>query len=221
MSSEKIALSLMVDTAPLHAYGHARSPTTLTPVRRKGSTNGMLEEQNSKCWLEAKERFKNRITKVKHAPSRENIDDFLRNNVNVNKAISEAEKLKARADRRYEGALGKLLGVLSVLKDVGDSVLTCAPETVSIAWGIISFLIGVGVNDMDNCGQISEASTNIVTIILNCRLYENRHDSYGGKIEMADLAGRVMESIKELITVILEFFWHASRRFREDNKLSK
>ncbi|KAJ6258261.1 hypothetical protein Dda_7180 [Drechslerella dactyloides] len=194
----------------------------LTPVRGKGQTNGVTEhEQNSKCWLEAKVRFKDRIRKVKHPPSQENIDDFLRNNVNVNKAISEAEKLKEKADRRYEGSLGKLLGVLSVLKDVGDSVLTCAPETISIAWGIISFLVGIGVNDMDNCGQISEASTNIVTIILNCRLYENRHDAYEGKTEMADLAGRVMESIKELITVILEFFWHASRRFREDNKLKK
>ncbi|KAF3906505.1 hypothetical protein ABW20_dc0106970 [Dactylellina cionopaga] len=182
-------------------------------------------EENSQCWLEAKVRFGTRIRAIKHPPSQQNIDDFLSNNVNVNKAIVECEKLKAKADRRYEGPLGKLLGVLSVLKDVGDQVLTCAPESVSIAWGIISLLVGVGINDMDNCGQISEASTNIVTIILNCRLYENRHNYHADKEEFKtepnELAERVMEAIKELITAVLEFFWHANRKFREDNKLKR
>ncbi|EPS43898.1 hypothetical protein H072_2028 [Dactylellina haptotyla CBS 200.50] len=186
-----------------------------------GSLRVTSKEQDSQCWLEAKVRFRDRILKSKHPPSQDNLNDFLRNNVNVSKAISEAERLKAKADRRYEGSLGKLLGVLSVLKDVGDAVLTCAPETVSIAWGIISLLVGIGTNDMDNCGRISEASTNIVTIILNCRLYENRHNQNEGKVETNELAERVMESIRELIAVVLEFFWHANRKFREDNKLKK
>ncbi|KAK6530304.1 SPRY domain-containing protein 3 [Orbilia ellipsospora] len=179
-------------------------------------------EDDSKCWLEAKVRFQERIRKSKHPPSQENINDFLKNNVNISKAISQCEILKSKADARYDGPLGKLLGVLSTVKDVGDAVLTCAPESVSIAWGIISLLIGVGVNDMENCGQISEASTNIVTIILNCRLYENRHeDDAKEKKEPNELAHRVMEGIRELITGVLEFFWHASRKFREDKKLRK
>ncbi|EPS36209.1 hypothetical protein H072_10262 [Dactylellina haptotyla CBS 200.50] len=178
------------------------------------------QEDDSKCWLEAKIRFQDRIRQSKRPPSQDNINDFLNNNVNVSKAISECEILKARADSRYDGPLGKLLSVLNVLKDVGDAVLTCAPETVSIAWGIISLLVGVGVNDMENCGKISEASTNIVTIILNCRLYENRHDSNSKQgLRATELAERVMEAIKELITVILEFFWHANRKLRQDRKL--
>ncbi|KAF3911172.1 hypothetical protein AA313_de0209053 [Arthrobotrys entomopaga] len=205
------------------------TPTTTTPAFQPKPTPNARDE-NSLCWLSAKERFRVRINQLKHPPSQENIDDFLKNNVNVNKAISECEKLKAKADKRYEGPLGKLLGVLSVLKEVGDSVLTCAPESVSIAWGIISFLVGIGTNDMENCGQISEASTNIVTIILNCRLYENRYDRGRGDTEKTghgvpadpDEAGeRVMEGIKELITVVLEFFWYASRKFREDKKIKK
>ncbi|KAF3922508.1 hypothetical protein AA313_de0210364 [Arthrobotrys entomopaga] len=179
-------------------------------------------EDDSKCWLEAKTRFKTRIRKSKNPPSQENINDFLKNNVTISKAILECEKLKAKADARYDGPLGKLLGILSTVKDMGDAVLTCAPESVSIAWGIISMLIATGVNDMENCGQISEASTNIVTIILNCRLYENRHDGHLiAEVETNELAGRVMEAIRELITGVLEFFWHASRKFREDNKLKK
>ncbi|KAF3904834.1 hypothetical protein ABW20_dc0105276 [Dactylellina cionopaga] len=204
-------------SGPSNTDAKATTPQKATFVTVRVTT----QEQDSPCWLEAKVRFQDRIRKSKHPPNQQNVNDFLRNNVNVDKAISEAERLKAKADRRYEGSLGKLLGVLSILKDVGDAVLTCAPETVSIAWGIISLLVGVGTNDMDNCGRISEASTNIVTIILNCRLYENRHHHNEGKVEASGLAERVMEAIKELVTIILEFFWHANRKFREDNKISK
>ncbi|KAK6343534.1 hypothetical protein TWF730_011124 [Orbilia blumenaviensis] len=191
------------------------------PLVRSFTTRVTTEDQDSRCWLAAKVRFRERVNKTKHPPSPDHINDFLRNNVNVNKAIAECEKLKAKADKRYEGKIGKLLGVLSLLKDTGDAVLTCAPETVSIAWGIISLFVGIGTNDMENCGQISEASTNIVTIILNCRLYENRHQYSKDTEESGDLAKRVIEAIEELITVILEFFWHASRKFRDDNKLRR
>ncbi|KAK6537388.1 Ran-binding protein 10 [Orbilia ellipsospora] len=215
-----IANGLTLDTK-FRSRRSSNASNLATPLNSAFPARVSGKEQDSQCWLEAKVRFRDRIQKSKHPPSQDNINDFLRNNINVNKAISEAEKLKARADRRYEGSLGKLLGVLSVLKDVGDSVLTCAPETVSIAWGIISLLVGIGTNDMDNCGKISEASTNIVTIILNCRLYENRHNENEKTLEVNDLADRVMEAIRELITVVLEFFWHANRKFREGNRLKK
>ncbi|KAK6525919.1 hypothetical protein TWF281_010962 [Arthrobotrys megalospora] len=195
-------------------------PTFEKPPRviRTSTLRVTSEDQDSRCWLAAKNRFRKRIIESKRPPNPEQISSFLRNNVNVNKAIAECEVLKAKADRRYEGKIGKLLGVLSLLKDTGDAVLTCAPETVSIAWGIISLLVTIGTNDMENCGQISEASTNIVTIILNCRLYENRHSRPTDDQESANLAERLIETIKELITVILEFFWHASRKFREDKR---
>ncbi|KAF3908223.1 hypothetical protein AA313_de0203654 [Arthrobotrys entomopaga] len=210
-----VANGLTLDTK-FRSRRSSNASNAATPLNSAFPARVNSKEQDSQCWLEAKVRFRDRIQKSKHPPSQDRVNDFLRNNVNVNKAISEAEKLKSRADRRYEGPLGKLLGVLSVLKDVGDSVLTCAPETVSIAWGIISLLVGIGTNDMDNCGRISEASTNIVAIILNCRLYENRHNQYIQKLEVNDLAERVMEAIRELITVVLEFFWHANKKFRED-----
>ncbi|KAF3316832.1 hypothetical protein TWF173_001494 [Orbilia oligospora] len=173
--------------------------------------------QDSRCWLAAKTRFRERVKDYDNPPKPEQLEKFLFSNSNVKNAISECEELKSKADKRYKGKVRKLLEVLSFIKDTGDAVLTCAPETVSIAWGVISSLISIGVKDMESCDQISEASTNIVTIILNCRLYENRQRN-SNDAESIELTNRITEAIEELITVILEFCWFASRKFGGENK---
>ncbi|EGX43973.1 hypothetical protein AOL_s00210g134 [Orbilia oligospora ATCC 24927] len=173
--------------------------------------------QDSRCWLAAKTRFRERVKDYDNPPKPEQLENFLFSNSNVKNAISECEELKSKADKRYKGKVRKLLEVLSFIKDTGDAVLTCAPETVSIAWGVISSLISIGVKDMESCDQISEASTNIVTIILNCRLYENRQRN-SNDAESIELTNRITEAIEELITVILEFCWFASRKFGGENK---
>ncbi|KAF3275264.1 hypothetical protein TWF970_006985 [Orbilia oligospora] len=173
--------------------------------------------QDSRCWLAAKTRFRERVKDYDNPPKPEQLENFLFSNSNVKNAISECEELKSKADKRYKGKVRKLLEVLSFIKDTGDAVLTCAPETVSIAWGVISSLISIGVKDMESCDQISEASTNIVTIILNCRLYENRQRN-SKDAESIELTNRITEAIEELITVILEFCWFASRKFGGENK---
>ncbi|KAK6513993.1 hypothetical protein TWF506_008423 [Arthrobotrys conoides] len=170
------------------------------------------------CWSEAKLRFRTKISQTNPRPSEENIERFLKNNNQIDETISECENLKSAANRQYHGStssrfIGKLLEVLVVVKNVGDPLLQCAPESVSIAWSAISLLIGLGVNDIENCGRISEACTSIVTIVLNCRLYENRYQD-------EEANSKIIESVQELLSTVLDFFWLANKKLR-DKKIKR
>ncbi|KAF3222661.1 hypothetical protein TWF106_005467 [Orbilia oligospora] len=172
----------------------------------------------SLCWSEAKIRFRTKISQTNPRPSEENIERFLKNNNQIDETISECENLKTAANRQYHGStssrfIGKLLEVLVVVKNVGDPLLQCAPESVSIAWSAISLLIGLGVNDIENCGRISEACTSIVTIVLNCRLYENRYQD-------EEANSKIIESVQELLSTVLDFFWLANKKLR-DKKIKR
>lgn len=84
--------------------------------------------------------------------SEDNIERFLRNNDKLDKTIQECEKLKNTADRQYNHStssrfVGKLLETLVLVKGVGDPLLSCAPESISIAWSAISLLITVRSSD--------------------------------------------------------------------------
>ncbi|KAK6339352.1 hypothetical protein TWF718_008772 [Orbilia javanica] len=172
----------------------------------------------SACWSEAKVRFRTKLLQTVPRPSEENIERFLKNNNQIDETISECENLKSVADRQYHGStsskfIGKLLEVLVVVKNVGDPLLQCAPESVSIAWSAISLLIGLGVNDIENCSRISEACTSIVTIVLNCRLYENRYQN-------EESNSKIIEAVQELLSSVLDFFWLANKKLR-DKKIKR
>ncbi|KAF3222943.1 hypothetical protein TWF679_004141 [Orbilia oligospora] len=212
MATAAMTSALTIDTDPGFRRPSLARKSTFAPSITIG-------ERSPSCWNAAKERFRLRTKEYKHPPNPEDLRKFFRQHANLDEVISGCEELKLKADGRYQGRIGDLLGVLSLVKDTGDTLLAGAPETVGIAWGVISLLIGVGKNDMSNCEKISEASTNIVTIILNCQLYENRHiyaqqTGHGG-------GGRIIESILKIITMILEFFWLANRKLGETSKLKR
>ncbi|KAK6523097.1 hypothetical protein TWF694_005995 [Orbilia ellipsospora] len=204
------------------------SPFPKTPTQITGEvaeTSGKIE--TSKCWNEAKNRFRVKLGGTTSARSNndEFIDRFLKNNDRIDKTISECEKLKSTADRQYDHStssrfVGKLLGVLVVVKNIGDPLLQCAPESISIAWSAISLLINVGANDIENCGRISEACANIVTIILNCRLFETRNQKNESKTGDEETEEAIIESIQELLCQILDFFWVANKKLR-DKKIKR
>ncbi|KAF3912618.1 Tankyrase-1 [Arthrobotrys entomopaga] len=206
---------------PASAFPKSPTQITVDTVEPGGKV------ETSKCWNEAKSRFRVKLgsTTSSRTANDDIIDRFLKNNDRIDKTISECEKLKATADRQYNHStssrfVGKLLGVLVVVKDIGDPLLQCAPESVSIAWSAISLLIGIGANDIENCGRISEACANIVTIILNCRLYETRYQNNEQKTGDEETEEAIIESIQELLCQILDFFWVANKKLR-DKKIKR
>ncbi|KAK6513001.1 hypothetical protein TWF506_009163 [Arthrobotrys conoides] len=148
------------------------------------------EKEDSRCWLTAKACFRERIKDYKPAPKPERVDDFLHSNVDVNKAILECGELEAKVYEQYNEKVQRLLGVLHL----------------------------AGENDTESCGQFLDASTIIATIILNCRLYENRHRN-SEDTKSTELTNQIIEAIEEVITVILEFCWYATRKFRKNSRI--
>lgn len=103
---------------------------------------------DSICWAKAKDIFLEALLSEKKKPSQENIDRFLNDNFRLDKAISKCESLKLSADNQYKKStgsrfVGKLLSILVTVKEIGDPFMQCAPESVSIAWSAVSFLIQV------------------------------------------------------------------------------
>ncbi|KAK6497897.1 hypothetical protein TWF481_012295 [Arthrobotrys musiformis] len=176
---------------------------------------------DSACWAKAKTIFLENITSTKKRPSQESIDRFLKEDFRLDKAISKCQTLKTAAENQYSKGkgsrfVGKLLEVLVMVKEVADPFLEFAPESVSIAWSAVSFLIQVGASDLENCGLIAEACTSIATVILNCRLYENRY-SQANKFEAGDKDTEIeiMNAIPNLLSLVLEFSWYIQNRLSE------
>ncbi|KAK6511041.1 hypothetical protein TWF506_010125 [Arthrobotrys conoides] len=176
---------------------------------------------DSACWAKAKKIFLENILSSKKRPSQESIDRFLKDDFRLDKAISKCETLKTAAENQYNKGkgsrfVGKLLEVLVMVKEVADPFLEFAPESVSIAWSAVSFLIQVGASDLENCGLIAEACTSIATVILNCRLYENRY-SQSNRFEAGDKDTEleIMNAIPSLLSLVLEFSWYIQTRLGE------
>ncbi|KAF3937613.1 hypothetical protein ABW19_dt0204755 [Dactylella cylindrospora] len=185
-----------------------------TPLTAKGQG----PSEDSECWKEGKERFRTKILASSKPPSIENLDLFFRNKNRLDRVITECERLSVSAGSRYGGRTGRLLEVLRTVKTIGDPILAAMPsETISLAWSVITLFIDFGTRHMQMCNQISEASAEIVTIILNCRLYESRYQKEEGRYQ-DEQASDVIERVKELLSAILEFFWHANLKLRKGIK---
>ncbi|KAK6354450.1 hypothetical protein TWF730_008852 [Orbilia blumenaviensis] len=176
---------------------------------------------DSACWAKAKKVFLENILSSKKRPSQESLDRFLKEDFRLDKAISKCETLKTAAENQYNKGkgsrfVGKLLEVLMTVKEIADPFLEFAPESVSIAWSAVSFLIQVGASDLENCGVIAEACTSIATVILNCRLYENRY-SQTSDFEAGDRETEIeiMNAIPSLLSLVLEFSWYIQTRLSE------
>ncbi|KAF3921351.1 Alpha-latroinsectotoxin [Dactylellina cionopaga] len=185
-----------------------------TPLTHSGVSNGAAGGPTSKCWDEAQKRFLAEITNSRRF-STTAVNDFLQSNYRIDKAISTCSAMKAKADQEYGGKknrfVRKLLEVLQTVKDVGDAFLECAPESVSLAWSAVSILIKVGTDDLDKCEMISACCENIVTIVLNCRLYENRFGGIGSDgSPIQDIEQKILDMIPNILFQVLDFSWHTN-----------
>lgn len=115
-----------------------------------------------------------------------------------------------------------MLNILRNVREVGDAFLTGAPETVSLAWAGVSILIKIGTDDLDKCELISGCCETIVSIVLNCRLYEKRYGSTTRPLdhELYEVEQKIIESLPNLLYLILDFSWDAKYHL-EKSRFSK
>ncbi|KAK6523793.1 hypothetical protein TWF281_001765 [Arthrobotrys megalospora] len=148
-----------------------RSPLNQLKGPLNEKLTNVVRPVESLCWSEAKIRFRAKLIQTVPRPSEENIERFLKNNNQIDETIGECENLKSTADRQYNHStssrfIGKLLKVLAVVKNIGDPLLQCAPESISIAWSAISLLIGVSsfvATNLQSPSQLYEILTKRMT----------------------------------------------------------
>ncbi|KAK6501013.1 hypothetical protein TWF506_003768 [Arthrobotrys conoides] len=183
--------------------------------------------QASPCWARGKEIFFLSLLESKRPPSKGEIDDFMKDNAHLDGTIKDCQKIQKNADASYKEKtsgrlIGKLLNTLSIIKEVADPFLEFAPESVSIAWFAISALVQIGATDVENCELIFGACNNIATILLTCRLYENRYQDApkegAGSIEIGsrEVEQKIIGGIPDIIASILDFSWHVRLLFKKN-----
>ncbi|KAK6528585.1 hypothetical protein TWF281_009824 [Arthrobotrys megalospora] len=183
--------------------------------------------QASPCWARGKELFFLSLLESKRPPSKGEIDEFMKDNAHLDGTIKDCQKIQKSADASYKEKtsgrlIGKLLSTLSIIKEVADPFLEFAPESVSIAWFAISSLVQIGATDIENCELIFGACNNIATILLTCRLYENRYqeapkDGIGSyEIGSREVEQKIIGGIPDVISSILDFSWHVRLLFKKN-----
>ncbi|KAF3942156.1 hypothetical protein ABW19_dt0207332 [Dactylella cylindrospora] len=195
-------------------------------VLQRRTQGSQIFSKNSECWKQAKDIFQKQLLTETPNLSRARIEQFFQNRDDLEGTISECESLKESIGDRYGGKTGMFLRVLQDVKDIGDPILSAAPDVVGVAWGTFSALITVATNDLQNCDLISDACVNVITIILTCRLYENKLGSHesgetgqpNDNVEVdIQVQAQLIESIKTVLVATLDFFWHANKKFKGDD----
>ncbi|KAF3928652.1 hypothetical protein AA313_de0207818 [Arthrobotrys entomopaga] len=183
--------------------------------------------QASACWARGKEIFLLSLLESKKPPQKAEIDEFMKDNAHLEGTIDDCKKIQNSADTSYKAKpsgriLGKLLDTLNLIKEVADPFLEFAPESVSIAWFAISTLIQIGAKDIESCELIFGACNNIATILLTCRIYENRYQDApqdhgtGNELGNREVEQKIISGIPEIIAAILDFSWHVRLMFKKN-----
>ncbi|KAK6350512.1 hypothetical protein TWF718_003703 [Orbilia javanica] len=175
---------------------------------------------DSVCWKEGKDIFLKSLQESSKPPTQLAIVNFLKDNWDLSRTIANCETLQVKADGEYNKKKGgrfvrKLLDGLMMVKSIADPFLEFAPETVSIAWCAISGLITIAATDIENCGVISDACNNIVSIILTCRIYENRYHQNVETIGDREVESKIMQAIPNIISLIFDFSWYIKNHLGE------
>lgn len=102
----------------------------------------------SRCWADGRERFSSDIrTRNPKNFSEERLISFLTETYDIQQTINSCNEVNTRYGGEEEGKqpVGKLYETLTIVKNVGDAVMTSAPEIVSAVWCGVGMVIKVRV----------------------------------------------------------------------------
>ncbi|KAF3912460.1 hypothetical protein ABW20_dc0104181 [Dactylellina cionopaga] len=140
------------------------------------------------------------------------LGEFLRGTTTVADLNKKCEKL-VKDGEKFEKA-EQLMTTLGRVQSAMDSLLSAAPESVSMVWFGISSLISLGTMTATVRQRIYSTSNSIATMIELCLRLEQRSPIYQSSSEAfeaePELNNTIWEfHIPELIFLILDFLWHS------------
>ncbi|KAF3940777.1 hypothetical protein ABW19_dt0208492 [Dactylella cylindrospora] len=157
----------------------------------------------SKCWEKAEELFRARISRISNPPSQEEVTIFLTGDLSLERALPKYRSIKYSVAKKESNRV-KVLKALLRLDNSSDPFLLRSSNGIGAVWNIIVLTVG------SLC--CNEFATHCFLTILNaiqlCRLYEIEYFKDGtAAAEMLELY--ILESVPELLSMILDLTWHA------------
>ncbi|EPS35520.1 hypothetical protein H072_11064 [Dactylellina haptotyla CBS 200.50] len=171
----------------------------------------MGERNNLESCLEsARQKLRDGV-KVKKPKEAQALEQFLNGSMKIGDLQRECNKVteEGEAFEKYE----QLVTAISRVQDVMDTLLSAAPESVSMVWFGINTLISVGTVTITTRQQIYSTCSSITTMMEFCLRLEERSIAYDSKPPL-DATGVITDptvwgsDIPDLIFLILDFLWH-------------
>ncbi|EPS36270.1 hypothetical protein H072_10350 [Dactylellina haptotyla CBS 200.50] len=243
---KEVSLRVAVNQLPLHGEIPLTPATPATPATPSRQT--FTETANPvSCWQDAKKAFRDELIaentkadkddqkndnrygrkEVKKPKNEEelqklqkDIDVFLAQKKSITSVILSAEKLTSSVDKRYPEALTKCLHIMQKTKEVGDVVLSNAPE-IAAAVCVMNksltrqsiFKLQLVAVDVKRCELISNICYKFAKIVLNCRVFEHKCRDTELSAD-AEVIKTTLDSITIVLSQILRFIWFADRKFQ-------
>lgn len=141
--------------------------------------------------------------------------EFLRHQESPQKAKASCIEASNRASKQYAQALGDVLSKIEAFMQVGDVAMKAAPESVGLAWMGIRLCMHSIEDDFATFNLFSGAASDIIGILISCRVYGKMYGGDGGQKGLSDfqeLHQKVVDYIPGIYTEILEFSYQMSKQ---------
>ena len=162
-------------------------------------------------WRAARDVFQNqRGHKDKKAMA-----EFLRQQESPQQAKASCIEASNRASKQYAPGLGGVLSKIEAFMQVGDVAMKAAPESVGLAWMGIRLCMHSVEDDFATFNLFSGAASDIIGILISCRVYGKMYGGDGGQKGLPDfqeLHQKVVDYIPGIYTEILEFSYQMSKQ---------
>ncbi|OAL21542.1 hypothetical protein AYO22_07938 [Fonsecaea multimorphosa] len=134
-----------------------------------------------------------------------NFQPFLKDYTTPESARSSVVQAQKEANSEYNGKLGAILDKVDQFMKVGDLAIKSAPESIGLAWTGIRLCLHSVQDDFATFSLFSGACSDILGILISCRVYGGLYASQDHPPEFTDLHEKVLSYIKETYVNIIEF----------------
>ena len=141
--------------------------------------------------------------------------EFLSRQESPQQAKASCLSARNQASKEYAPAVGGVLSKIEAFMKVGDIAMKTAPESVGLVWMGIRLCMHSVEDDFATFSLFSGAASDIIGILLSCRVYGKMYGGDGGqkgKQDFKEMHQKVVELIPTIYTKILEFSYQMSKQ---------
>ena len=141
--------------------------------------------------------------------------EFLRQQESPQQAKASCIEASNRAGKQYAPGVGGVLSKIEAFMKIGDVSMKAAPESVGLAWMGIRLCMHSVEDDFATFNLFSGAASDIIGILISCRVYGKMFGGDGGPKGLPDfqeLHQKVVDYIPGIYTQILDFSYKMSKQ---------